>query len=76
VHDGENGYLFPDGDSQMLAQRAITILSSPTLRTAMGQKSLDIIQAHDIQKTLDKYESLYRQVIAKHVCDSELRTGK
>jgi len=76
VHDGENGYLFPDGDSQMLAQRAITILSSPALRTAMGQKSLDIIQAHDIQKTLDKYESLYRQIIAEHVCDSKLRTGK
>ena len=76
VHDGENGYLFPDGDGQMLAQRAITILSSPTLRTAMGQKSLDIIQAHDIQKTLDKYEALYRQIIAEHVCDSELRTGK
>jgi len=76
VHDGENGYLFPDGDSQMLAQRAITVLSSPALRTAMGQKSLDIIQAHDIQKTLDKYEALYRQIIAEHVCDSELRTGK
>jgi glycosyltransferase involved in cell wall biosynthesis len=76
VHDGENGYLFPDGDSQTLAERAITILSSPALRAKMGQKSLDIIQAHDIQVTLDKYESLYRQIIAKHICSSELRTGK
>lgn len=76
VHDGENGYLFPDGDSQMLAERAITILSDPALRAKMGQKSLDIIQAHDIQVTLDKYESLYRQIIAKHVCDPELRMEK
>lgn len=76
VHDGENGYLFPDGDSQTLAERAIMILSNPTLRAKMGQKSLDIIQAHDIQVTLEKYESLYRQIIARRVSSSEVRTEK
>jgi len=76
VHDGENGYLFPDGDGQVLAQRATAILSNSALRARMGQASLDIIQAHDIRTTLDKYESLYRQVIAKHVCDPALRTRK
>jgi glycosyltransferase involved in cell wall biosynthesis len=76
VHDGENGYLFPEGDSEVLAQRASAILSNPALKAKMGQKSLDIIQAHDIRMTLDKYETLYGQVIAKHFRDSELRTVK
>lgn len=66
VHDGENGYLFADGDSQMLAGQAVKILSDSKLREQMAQKSLQIIQAHDINKTLDKYELLYRQTIAQH----------
>jgi 1,2-diacylglycerol 3-alpha-glucosyltransferase len=65
VHDGENGYLFADGDSQMLAEKVVAILSNQALRAEMSKKSLDIIREHDINKTIDKYESIYND-IANH----------
>jgi len=62
VHDGENGYLFADGDSQMLAQKVIAILSDQTMRVQMSQKSLDIIKDHDINEVVEKYESIYKKI--------------
>ncbi len=66
VHDQENGYLFPIGDSQAFERLAIKILSNSKLREGMAQKSLQIIQAHDIDKTLDAYELLYQKAIDQH----------
>ena len=63
VHDGGNGYLFSDGDSETLAKEVLKILSNKNLQTQMSKKSLEIIQVHDINKTVDKYESLYKEVI-------------
>jgi glycosyltransferase involved in cell wall biosynthesis len=63
VHDGENGYLFSNGDSQMLAEKVIAILSNPTMRAQMSQKSLEIIKDHDIHKVIEKYESIYNGII-------------
>ena len=63
VHDGENGYLFSDGDSQMLAEKVIAILSNQTMRAQMSQKSLEIIKDHDINKVIEKYESIYNEII-------------
>lgn len=63
VHDGENGYLFSDGDSQMLAEKVIAILSNQPMRTQMSKKSLEIIKDHDINKTIGKYESIYNEII-------------
>jgi 1,2-diacylglycerol 3-alpha-glucosyltransferase len=63
VHDGENGYLFPDGDSQMLAEKVIAILSNQTMRAQMSKKSLEIIKDHDINKIVEKYESIYNEII-------------
>jgi len=62
VHDGENGYLFSDGDSQMLAKKVITILSDQRTRVEMSKRSLAIIEDHDINKTIEKYESIYREI--------------
>jgi 1,2-diacylglycerol 3-alpha-glucosyltransferase len=63
VHDGENGYLFSDGDSQMLAEKVIAILSNQTMRAQMSKKSLEIIKDHDIHRIIEKYESIYREII-------------
>jgi 1,2-diacylglycerol 3-alpha-glucosyltransferase len=63
VHNGENGYLFSDGDSEMLAQRVIAILANQSLRARMSEKSLEIIKDHDINKTIEKYESIYSEIV-------------
>jgi len=63
VHDGENGYLFPNGDSQMLAEKVIAILSNQTMRAQMSERSLQIIKDHDINRIIEKYEAIYNEII-------------
>jgi glycosyltransferase involved in cell wall biosynthesis len=61
VHDGENGYLFPPGDVDALAARLTDVLTaSPEEYARMQQASLDGVLVHDIERTLDTFEALYR----------------
>lgn len=61
VHDGENGYLFAPGNAQEMADKIERILRMPEDElTAMKRESLRFIAAHDIQRTLSTFESLYR----------------
>lgn len=61
VHNGKNGYLFEPSDSADLAAKlsAILRLSENDLRQ-MKEASLRYIEAHDIERTLDTFERLYR----------------
>ncbi|MER7797070.1 glycosyltransferase [Microbacterium sp. NPDC096154] len=61
VHDGDNGYLFTPGDADELAAKLTTVLTaSPEERRRMQQASLDGVLVHDINRTLDTFEALYR----------------
>lgn len=61
VHDGENGYLFEPGDADELAARLTDVLTaSADDRRRMQQASLDAVAVHDITRTLDTFEALYR----------------
>jgi glycosyltransferase involved in cell wall biosynthesis len=61
VHDGENGYLFTPGDAHDLAEKLTRILTLPEAEfTAMKNASLNLVTAHDIQRTLTTFEALYR----------------
>ena len=61
VHDGENGYLFEPGDIPALAARLTDVLTAaPEERLRMQQASLDGVIVHDINRTLDTFEALYR----------------
>ena len=61
VHDGENGYLFEPGNVQQFAEKLTAVLemTDEQLRP-FKEESLRIVEAHDIQRTLDTFESLYR----------------
>jgi glycosyltransferase involved in cell wall biosynthesis len=63
VHDGENGYVFSDGDSQTLAQKVILILSDEKVRKEMSERGLEIIKMHDIHTIIGRYEALYHEII-------------
>ena len=61
VQEGENGYLFePDNVEQLtsLLERVFSMKDSE-LQT-LGDKSLHLIQSHDINRTLDAFEKIYR----------------
>ncbi|WP_307793060.1 glycosyltransferase [Microbacterium stercoris] len=61
VHDGENGYLFKPGDADELAAKLTTVLTArPEEYLRMQQASLDGVLVHDINRTLDTFEALYR----------------
>ncbi|WP_295790447.1 glycosyltransferase [uncultured Microbacterium sp.] len=61
VHEGENGYLFTPGDADELAARLTDVLTAaPEERRRMQQASLDAVAVHDITRTLDTFEALYR----------------
>ncbi|WP_246134109.1 glycosyltransferase [Microbacterium hatanonis] len=61
VHDGENGFLFEPGNDDELAARLTDVLTaSPDERLRMQQASLDGVIVHDIGRTLDTFEALYR----------------
>mgnify|MGYP001611227374 CR=1 len=46
-----------------MAGYIINIFSNKELRNRMSQKSLEIIKDHDIDKIIDKYESLYHRIL-------------
>jgi glycosyltransferase involved in cell wall biosynthesis len=61
VHDGENGYLFEPGNVDELAARLTDVLTMPADQfERMKRESLQIVEAHDIQRTLSTFEALYR----------------
>jgi glycosyltransferase involved in cell wall biosynthesis len=61
VHDGENGFLFEPGNIEEFAERLTDVLTMPEEELhRMKRESLRIVEAHDIQRTLDTFEALYR----------------
>jgi glycosyltransferase involved in cell wall biosynthesis/ElaB/YqjD/DUF883 family membrane-anchored ribosome-binding protein len=61
VHDGDNGYLFPPDDVVAFADRLRRVLTADQAELKrLSENSLHLIQAHDIERTLSIFESLYR----------------
>ena len=61
VHHGENGFLFQPGNDRELASRITRVLQMPPEEyLRMQQASLEAVQVHDIDRTLDTFEELYR----------------
>lgn len=61
VHDGENGYLFEPSDADDLAEKLLLVLgATPERYLAMQQESLEGVKVHDINRTIETFERLYR----------------
>lgn len=63
VYDGKNGYLFDEGDSNIMAEGIIKILKDPALRKRLSENSLKIISKHNIANTIKSYQKLYQQLV-------------
>ena len=72
VDDGMNGYLFTPGDADDLAAKLTDVLTkSEDDYIAMRQASLKMIEPHDIERTLDTFEKLYRgEPVAPQAADA------
>jgi glycosyltransferase involved in cell wall biosynthesis len=61
IHDGENGYLFEPNDVDDLRDKLVTVLTAePDELLRLKNNSLRFIRGHDITRTLDTFEALYR----------------
>jgi glycosyltransferase involved in cell wall biosynthesis len=61
VHPGVNGYLYEPGDVEAFAGHLRTILTAdPDELDRLRRGALHTVEAHDIQRTLDIFEALYR----------------
>ena len=61
VHHGVNGYLFEPGNAADLAAKLTDVLRAPDSELRrFKEASLKFIEAHDIERTLTTFESLYR----------------
>ena len=61
VHEGENGWLFRPQDADDLAEKLTRVLTaSPEAYRALQDGSLKGVEIHDIDRTLDTFEKLYR----------------
>jgi glycosyltransferase involved in cell wall biosynthesis len=61
VHHKQNGFLFEPGDVDELARRLTDILTMEQSKLdEFKRESMTIVEAHDINRTLDTFEALYR----------------
>jgi glycosyltransferase involved in cell wall biosynthesis len=61
IHDGENGFLFEPGDVDALTAALFRVFTAkPAELKSWARNSLHLISAHDIDTTLDRFESIYR----------------
>lgn len=61
VHPGENGYLYEPGDIDAFAAHLTTVLTAkPKELERLKRGALRTVVAHDIQRTIDTFEALYR----------------
>ena len=60
--NGENGFLCQPGNIDEMAEALRKILSDEGLRAKFAEKSIELAREHDFEKTLDKFENIYKKV--------------
>ncbi len=63
VKDGINGYLFEPGNEKDAAKKILKLISNKKLREKMSENSLNLINKHDIELTLEEYEKIYYRLL-------------
>lgn len=64
VSDGRNGYLFEEGNDADLADKLVSILRDSAMMETMARESRLVARNHDLHRSIEKYEELYRSVKA------------
>ncbi len=61
--DGVNGYLCEKDNDEQMAQGLYEIIANPTKHADFAEQSIAIANTHDIEHTLERFESIYEDVI-------------
>jgi glycosyltransferase involved in cell wall biosynthesis len=65
MDDGEDGYLIPLGNEELFAEKLQALLSSASLRSRLGEKASQKIQANYTEDIImNQWTTLFRQLLA------------
>jgi glycosyltransferase involved in cell wall biosynthesis len=65
VADGGNGYVFPAGDAEALADKLVNVLSNPQRLRQVGVKALSHMQQHHDWDTIGQMTAACYQSVLK-----------
>ena len=63
VRDGETGYVIPDGDPRLLAERLMLLTNQPELREQLGRRAAEVAQDYAWEKIAARIITLYEDVL-------------
>jgi glycosyltransferase involved in cell wall biosynthesis len=63
VINGWNGYIFEPGNHEDLANRIIQTISNEKMMKKFSKNSKKLAKEHNIEKTIDRLEKIYREII-------------
>lgn len=70
VRDGENGYIVPERNPTVLADRLDRLLTNEELRREMGETAQNVISEYDYDRMVDGFESAIDDALASYDTDS------
>ncbi|MGY4706902.1 glycosyltransferase family 4 protein [Candidatus Bipolaricaulota sp. J31] len=65
VKEGENGFIYPVGNVEILSEHLTQLLENPELRESMGKKSLEIVSEWNYEGTFRGILEAVKYVVAK-----------
>lgn len=62
IRDGKNGYLIPEGDIQLFAEKVNKIIENQALRKEMGKQSKELSANFQEDRIMGLWESLFKEL--------------
>lgn len=63
ISDGENGYLIPDGDEPVFADKLSSLMNSCDLRRKMGRAGIMASKRYEANRIMPQWKKLFEQII-------------
>lgn len=63
VKDKVNGYLFAPNHVIAMSQKLVDILDNPDEARRMGDKSLEMVEQHEVSHSMNKFEQIYHNLV-------------
>jgi len=70
VRDGENGFLFPTGDVNTLAERLKKLIEDPSMLQSAQLKSREMARKFELSEVISQYENIFASMIKKPKAES------
>ncbi len=64
IAEGENGYLVPPRDPELMASALLRIIADPATASRMGQEARDMaVSRYSVQRLVADTEALYQELL-------------